>query len=68
VEKEKQLDQKKDELDKRENQLREKTMDRSIFSGKFYYLKIKEYLEEGHYNNEMVMIDPVSRKVLFKSP
>ena len=43
-------------------------MDENIFQDKFYYLKIKEYMNDGHYNNEMYIIDAISRKVLVKSP
>jgi hypothetical protein len=56
------------ELDEREDKLRDKEIDKKIFANKLYYLKIKEYLEGGHYNNEMFMIDASTRKILFKSP
>ena len=62
------LEEKEKELDKREDELRSKELDRSVFAEKLYYLKIKEYLEAGHYNNEMYMINAATRKVMFKSP
>ena len=31
--------------------------DERIYRGLFYYLKVKEYLTGGHYNNEMYIID-----------
>jgi len=62
------LKQKEKELDKREDKLRDKDLDKNIYGLKLYYLKIKEYLEDGHYNNDMYMIDASQRKVLFKSP
>lgn len=31
--------------------------DEKIYHGLFYYLKVKEYLTGGHYNNEMYIID-----------
>lgn len=66
--KEADLAQKETELDKREDSLRSKTTDKNIFADKLYYLKIKEYLEGGHYNNELFMIDAAQRKVVLKSP
>ena len=64
----KKLSKKEKELDEREDKLRSKEIDPNIYADKLYYLKIKEYLQDGHYNNEMVVIDPASRKILFKSP
>lgn len=64
----KKLEKKEKELDEREDKLRSKEIDQNIYADKLYYLKIKEYLKDGHYNNEMVMIDPSSFKILFKSP
>ncbi len=61
------LKQKEDELNRREDQIREEMPDKNIFANRLYYLKIKEYLDGGHYNNEMVMIDPATKKVLFRS-
>ncbi|MBN2160889.1 MAG: hypothetical protein JW807_15980, partial [Spirochaetes bacterium] len=62
------LEEKADELDKREDKLRDKELDKNIYAGKLYYLKIKEYLEGGHYNNELYMINASTRKIMFKSP
>ncbi len=62
------LEEKEKELDKREDELRSKELDKSVFAEKLYYLKIKEYLEAGHYNNEMYMINAATRRVMFKSP
>ncbi len=56
-EKEKELEQKADEL-KQDN----------LYEGKIYYLRKVTYTTGGHYNNEMYIIDPVSRKVVLKSP
>jgi hypothetical protein len=67
-EKEKKLTEKEKELDKREDKLREKEIDKKIYGTKLYYLKVKEYLEGGHYNNELYMIDAEKRKILFLSP
>jgi hypothetical protein len=64
----KKLEEKEKELDKREDKLREKEMDKNIYAGKLYYLKIKEYLEGGHYNNDLYMINASTRKIMFKSP
>ncbi len=62
------LDQKALELSKREEELKKNTPDKSIFEGKFYYLKIKQYIPQGHYNNEMNIINPVTKKVEITSP
>ncbi|HSV95341.1 MAG TPA: P83/100 family protein [Spirochaetota bacterium] len=62
------LEEKEKELDKREDELRSKELDKSVFAEKLYYLKIREYLEAGHYNNEMYMINAAARRVMFKSP
>ena len=56
---EKELSQTKDELKKEKE---------SVMHDKLYYLKVKEWLVEGHYDNDMVIIDPKTRKVLVRSP
>lgn len=67
-EKEEELAKKEEELDKREDELKDQEADKEVYAQKFYYLKVKEYLQGGHYNNEMYMIDAATRKILFKSP
>lgn len=62
------LEEKEKQLNEREDKLRSKELDKNIYADKLFYLKIKEYLQDGHYNNEMVMIDPANQKILFKSP
>ena len=64
----KKLEEKEKELDKREDKLRDKELDKNIYAGKLYYLKIKEYLQGGHYNNDLYMINASTRKIMFKSP
>jgi hypothetical protein len=61
------LEKKEKELDKREDAIKEAAADKSVYAAKFFYLKIKEYLESGHYNNELYMINPATKKVEFKS-
>lgn len=65
--KEQELAQKETNLIKQEQTLRE-GLPPDIKSGKLYYLKINGYYTDGHYSNEMLIIDPVNRKVLQKSP
>ncbi|MFA5518449.1 MAG: P83/100 family protein [Spirochaetota bacterium] len=65
--KEEALKQKEEELDKREDQLRSDTAEKNVFALKIFYLKIKDYLADGHYNNEMFMINPETKAVEFKS-
>ncbi len=62
------LEEKAKELDKREDAIRSGELDKNIYANKLYYLKIKEYLDGGHYNNDMYMIDAATMKVMFKSP
>jgi hypothetical protein len=64
----KKLAEKEKELDKREDKLREKELDKNIYAGKLYYLKVNEYLDGGHYNNDLYMINASTRKIMFKSP
>jgi hypothetical protein len=66
--KEEELKKKEEELDKREDQLRSDTAEKNIYALKLFYLKIKNYLAGGHYNNEMFMINPETREIEFKSP
>jgi hypothetical protein len=41
--------------------------DQAVFAGKLYYLKVKEYLTDGHYNNDMLVIQAATGAVLLKS-
>lgn len=66
--KQEELRLKEEELDKREDQLKSETADKNIFALKLFYLKIKDYLDGGHYNNELFMINPSTQKIGFKSP
>ncbi len=50
-----------------EQAVKNKQTDQAIFAGKLYYLKIKEYLTGGHYNNDMLVIDAATGAVLLKS-
>lgn len=65
--KEEELAQKETNLIKQEQTLRE-GLPPDIKGGKLYYLKINGYYTDGHYSNEMLIIDPVNRKVIQKSP
>ncbi len=56
------------EVAKREEAAKKGESDASIFEGRLYYLKIKEYLTGGHYNNEMCAISAATAKVVQKSP
>jgi hypothetical protein len=56
------------EVSKREEAAKKGETDSSIFGGIFYYLKIKEYLTGGHYNNEMYAINAATSKIVCKSP
>jgi len=67
--KEEKLQQKEKELEKREDKLKQKKSEsKNILGKKLFYLKINEWIKNGHYKNEMYMIDATNGKVLFKSP
>lgn len=66
--KEETLKEKEKELDKREDKLKDKAPGEGVFGLKIYYLEVKEYLEGGHYNNTMYMINTTTKKIDFKSP
>lgn len=61
------LEKKEKELDKREDTIRD-SREKNIFANKFFYLKLRDYIESGHYNNELYMINPATKKIEFKSP
>jgi hypothetical protein len=50
-----------------EQAAKNKQTDQAIFAGKLYYLKIKEYLTGGHYNNDLLIIDAATGSVLLKA-
>jgi len=62
------LDKKAEELKKREEDLKKGELDRNVFDGGLYYLKVIEPLAEGHFKNEMVLINPATRKIALVSP
>lgn len=62
------LEKKEEELKKKEEELKNKGISENVYLDKFYYLRIKEYMKDGHYNNEMFIIDAITRKVVLKSP
>jgi hypothetical protein len=51
----------------REEAVKKGETDQAIFAGKLYYLKVKEYLTSGHYNNDMLVINAADGSVLLKS-
>ena len=61
---EEEIQKQKDELAQKEDALRKNMPDPRILAGKFYYLKVKEYLDNGHYNNQLSVIDGANRKIL----
>jgi len=68
TQKETRLAEREKKLNKREDRLRKDKTGRHIHDRKFYYLRVRDATESGHYTNEMYMIDAATRKVLFKSP
>ena len=61
------LTQRETSVAAREEAVKKGQSDQAIFAGKLYYLKVKEYLTGGHYNNDMLVIDAASGAVLLKS-
>lgn len=61
------LDKRKQKLDQREDRLKQKQSDKRIYAGAFFYLKVREFVAGGHYNNEMVLIDPATRRIVKRS-
>ncbi len=56
---------KQKELDKREDAIKDQEAgSKKVYAGKFYYLKVKEYLTGGHYNNEMYILDAPTLSVV----
>jgi hypothetical protein len=63
----KELAQREADVAKREEAVKKGQSDQAIFAGKLYYLKVKEYLTGGHYNNDMLVINAASGAVILKS-
>ena len=61
---EEEIQKQKEELAQKEEALRKNMPDPRILAGKFYYLKVKEYMDNGHYNNQLSVIDGANRKIL----
>ncbi len=62
------LAQREQAVTKREEAAQKGETDASIYAGLLYYLKIKEYLTGGHYNNEIYSINAATAKIVQKSP
>ncbi len=54
------------ELEAREAELAR--MGQPIAKNRLYYLKVKSYLTDGHYANELYAIDALSGEILYKAP
>jgi hypothetical protein len=61
------LAERESDVTKREEVVKKGQTDQAIFAGKLYYLKVKEYLTGGHYNNDMLVINAATGAVLLKS-
>ena len=59
---------KESELNQREDALKNQNKGDGIYGLKIYYLEVKDFLEGGHYNNTLYMINTQTNKVEFKSP
>ncbi len=59
---EKEKEELKKELEKKEQQ------SENVIGEKIVFLKVLRYIEQGHYNNELWMIDTAKDDILFRSP
>lgn len=57
-----------DELEKKEEELKQVSRLEPIAGGKLYYLKVKQYLTDGHYANDLYVIDALTGEFLLKAP
>lgn len=62
------LDAKEAEIKKREEEQKNNRPQDSIFGGKLYYLRVRDYSTDGKYRNDFYIIDPKARKIRVKSP
>jgi hypothetical protein len=56
-----------EELKKQEEALKKVAKTEPIVGNRFFYLKRKEYLTDGHYNNDLFVLDPQSGDILFQA-
>lgn len=61
------LTKKEEELLIREDLLKKGETDKNIFAGTLFYLKVKEYMSGGHYNNELYTINIATKKLEHRS-
>lgn len=66
--KEEKLKQKEENLQNLEDKLKSKEIDSNVYGNKIYYLKIKDYMKNGRYQNDMYILDGKNKKILVKSP
>ena len=62
------LEKKEKEIEELEEEIKKTDADKAIVGDKLYYLKINEWIKNGHYNNELFMINAATMKVIKKSP
>ncbi|MCB1200787.1 MAG: hypothetical protein KDK41_09090 [Leptospiraceae bacterium] len=62
------LERRERELKKREEDLAKNPKQKNVFDNKIYYLKTIEYTAGGKYKNNMMIIDPATKKVELISP
>ncbi len=67
-EKEKQLEEKEKEIAAREKDLKEKKVSDNIVGDKLYYMRTNQWLKNGHYDNDLFLINAATRKIIKKSP
>lgn len=66
-EKQTELEEKEKELERREDELKNKDADDNRVGENLYYMRIREYTRNGHYNNDMYLIDAGTMQVVLKS-
>jgi len=61
------MGKKEKDLNKREDRIRAEKVDKNIYADQLFYMKVLNYFGDGHYKNEMYLIDPTTLKIKAKS-
>lgn len=68
AEKEKKLEEKEKEIAAREKDLKEKKVSENIVGDRLYYMRTNQWMKNGHYDNDLFLINASTRKITKKSP
>ncbi|XDD50026.1 P83/100 family protein [Leptospira sp. WS92.C1] len=59
-------DTKKELETKKEEEKKKEEFDKNVVGGKILFLKTLKYLDKGHYNNELQVLDPTNDDTIFR--